>query len=391
MRAPASPRIQLAVFSLLFAAGMWMSKVAQPLYFDGHGAMLAFGVGYAVMALVGGFSFAWGYLADRMGGLNAVRLGAVAYAIGISGRVFTELVPSIAFSAVAGAGASLALVGVRPWVRSFATDEEIPKFVAARSIGNQSGVFIGTLGAALLFLLAGHAEQGQRAALLVAPIAVLCGVGWTIFGGRSVKPVASPPRADRDSESSSNRGLLVKLVILGCLSGFYVSLVAPYVPVILSDGGLTDAGAAVTISVMGLAQLAATVVLARVGSSPRPFRLFIVSEAATALLTLLAAGLLALPGHVIAAILIARSAFLALAATAEETIQYVVIPGAVAGFVFGISQTAFLIGDAAGGALGAVLWESVGPWGLLVTAGMVTLANATLLPMLLRPRSSVAA
>lgn len=384
-----SLRLQLTLFSLLFAAGMWMSKVAQPLYFEGQGAMIAFGVGYAVMAIVGGLSFAWGYLADRMGGLNAVRLGGLVYAVGISGRVFTDLTPAVVFSAIAGAGASLALVGIRPWVRSQATDDEIPKIVASRSLGNQSGVFVGTLGAALIFAIAGQAGMGQRAALLVAPVLVLCGVIWISFAGRSTGYVAPAAGANAQQDTAGTQALVVKLAVLGVLSGFYVSLVAPYVPVILSDAGLTDTGAAVAVSVMSLAQIASTAVLTRVGTSPRPFRLFIISETATALLTLFAAGLLQLPALVVAAVFVARSAFLALAATAEETIQFAVIPAAAVGFVFGISQTAFLVGDAAGGALGAVLWHSAGPWGLLVTAGTVTLMNAVLFPLLLKRKTAV--
>lgn len=384
-----SLRLQLSVFSLLFAAGMWMSKVAQPLYFDGHGAMTAFGVGYAVMAVVGGLSFAWGHLADRMGGLDAVRVGALFYAVGISGRVFTGLVPSILFSAVAGAGASLALVGIRPWVRSRATDAQIPKIVAARSLGSESGVFVGTLGAALIFAIAGQAEFGQRVALLVAHALILVGVAWVSVAGRGSKTVPIPTQTDERS-TAAGRGLVVRLAFLGCLSGFYVSLVAPYTPVILSEAGLTDSRAAVAISAMSLAQVASTAVLARVGTSSRPFTLFVVAETATAVLTLGVAALLHLPGIVIAAVFVVRSAFLALAATAEETIQYAVIPAGAVGFVFGMSQTGFLVGDAAGGALGAVLWQSTGSWGLLVTAGAVTLVNAVVFPLLLASKRVVA-
>ena len=382
MKASGGLRLHLTVFSLLFAAGMWMSKVAQPLYFDGHGAMIAFGAGYAAMALVGGLSFVWGYLADRIGGLSAVRVGGLIYAVGISGRIFTDLVPSIIFSVIAGAGASLVLVGIRPWVRSQAMDDEIPKVVASRSLGSQAGTFAGTLGAALIFTIAGQAEQGQRAALLMAPVLVLCGIVWTVFAGRSSQYIENENNNDRE-QNRNTRILIIKLAVLGCLSGFYVSLVAPYVPVILSDIGLADAGVAIVISVVSLTQIGATAVLTKIGTSPLPFRLFIISEIATAVFTLLAVGFLRLSGPLVATIFVVRSAFLALAATAEETIQYALIPAAAAGFVFGISQTAFLAGDAAGGALGAILWSSTGPWGLLVTAGVATLANAVLFPLLL--------
>lgn len=377
-------RLQIAIFSVLFTAGMWMSKVAQPLYFDGRDAMIAFGAGYAVMALVGGLSFIWGHVADRMGGLNAVRFGAVVYAFGISGRVFTDIVPSVFFSAVAGAGASLALVGIRPWVRAHATDNEIPKIVASRSLGNQTGVFVGTLGAALIFAAGAQPEAGQQTALLVAPVLVLASVAWATFTRRS-SDLGTRLRTPSSALSTTTpRRLVVNLAVLGCISGFYVSLVAPYTPVILSDAGLTDSGAAIAVSVMSLAQFASTAALTRVRTSPRPFRLFIVSETATALLTLVAAGALQLPATVIAAIFVVRSAFLALAATAEETIQYAVMPAAGVGFIFGVSQAAFLVGDAAGGMVGAFLWHNGGARGLLVTAAAVTLVNAVMFPLLLR-------
>ncbi|KQB85682.1 hypothetical protein [Corynebacterium lowii] len=234
-------RAQVIFFSLLFTAGMWMSKVAQPLYFEGRGAMIAFGVGYAVMAVVGGFSFAWGYLADRLGGFNAVRLGAFVYALGLGGRIFTDLVPSVIFSAIAGAGASLALVGIRPWIRSRVADEEIPKIVASRSLGNQSGVFVGTLGAALIFALASQAEAGQRTALLMAPFLVMLAVAWISFAGRSARYAVPAKNNDVVHDKAATRVLVVKLAVLGVLSGFYVSLVAPYIPVIFTRAGLTDA------------------------------------------------------------------------------------------------------------------------------------------------------
>lgn len=148
---------------MLFAGGMWMSKVAQPLYFANENALIAFGVGYAVMALVGGLSFAWGALADRIGGRKAVLVGTFVYAVGIAGRLWTDLGATIAFSALAGAGASLTLTGIRPWVRSQVRDAQISFVVAGRNLGNQIGVFIGTVGAALLFAGAASANGGQAA------------------------------------------------------------------------------------------------------------------------------------------------------------------------------------------------------------------------------------
>lgn len=375
-------RAQLTVFSLLFAAGMWMSKVAQPLHFENANAMAAFGIGYAVMAIVGGLSFAWGAIADRIGGLAAVRMGAAVYAIGIGGRVLTDIVPAIAFSALAGAGASLALVGIRPWVRSQASDADIPKIVAGRNLGNQTGVVVGTVGAAAIFMLADHSQSGPVIALSVAPVLVVIGVVWLLVGARSPGTWAAP--ADAASRPTGHARVSIKLAIVGGLSGFYVSLVVPYVPLVLTAGGLSDSGAAIVVAVMSGAQIGATALLVRYGTRDKPFGLFFVAELVTGLVTVGAAIALQIPGLLVAVLLVVRAACIAIAVTTEETIQYAVIPAGAAGLVFGISQTAFLVGDAVGGATGGLLWSTLGAEGLMLIAGGATLVNAVLLPALLR-------
>lgn len=378
-------RWQLGLFSALFAAGMWMSKVAQPLHFEHAHALVAFGIGYAVMAIVGGFSFAWGAIADRIGGLNAMRIGALLYAAGLTGRVFTEIGPAVIFSAVAGAGASMTLVGIRPWIRAIASDTEIPKIVGGRNLGNQIGVFAGTLGAAGIFALASHGDTGTRAALLVAPAFVLAGALWLLRADPGPCQNRGRERTTR-IDRGAFRAVAVKLSVVGVLSGFYVSLVSPYVPLFLTHGGLTESAGAVVIALMSVVQVFVSWVLARRGTSPRPFRLFAITEAAAGGLTIAVATASNLPPVFIAALFIARAGFVALAVTAEETIQFAVIPGSAAGFAFGISQTAFLIGDAVGGAVGAPLWAWMGPGGLAAIAGVATIANAILLPALLRSR-----
>lgn len=381
-------RGQLGIFSVLFASGMWMSKVAQPLHYENAGALVAFGVGYAAMAITGGFSFVWGAIADRLGGLNAVRIGALVYAVGIAGRFLTDVAPTVAFSVIAGAGASLALVGIRPWVRSRATDEEIPSIVGGRNLGNQVGMFVGTVGAAALFAFVPGTDAGTLAALGVAPLLVVLGFVWLLMFGRTGAPVDLTAAAETSGRSSF-RGLATKLAAIGVLSGFYVSLVTPYLPLFLTRGGLPDAAAAVVIAAMSFAQIAVTAVIARRGTRARPFRLFLIAESVTGLLTLTVALALSVSPILVAVLFIARAGFVAIAVTSEETIQYAVIPGNAAGFVFGISQTAFLIGDALGGALGAPLWTMLGPTGLATIAGAATLANAILLPALLRTKAPV--
>lgn len=381
-----SLRIQVGVFSVLFASGMWMSKLAQPLHYEAAGALVAFGIGYAVMACVGGLSFAWGAIADRIGGVNSVRAGILLYAIGIAGRVLTDIVPTVVFSGLAGAGASLALVGLRPWIRSAAPDDLLPRVVATRSFGNQAGVFVGTLGAAALFL-AVDGELGTTIALLLAAVVAFAGFLWmlTIRGGA---PSRVPQAADRTHDDRRRwRPVAVRLAVVGVLSGFYVSLITPYLPLYLTTSGLSEAAAAVVVAGMSVVQLGMTAILARKGTRSRPIALFLVTELAAGAITLgLAFALGASPGLAVV-FLLARAAFVAVAVTAEETIQYAVIPGNAAGVVFGISQTAFLIGDAVGGAIGGPIWAVWGPVPLAIVAGAATLANAVILPAMFRSRA----
>ncbi|QAV70365.1 MFS transporter [Salinibacterium sp. UTAS2018] len=378
-------RVQLSFFTALFAAGMWMSKVAQPLYFERLDSLLAFGVGYAVMAVVGGLSFAWGALADRIGGLRAVKIGTLIYGVGIAGRLLTDLVPVVIFSAIAGLGASLVLVAIRPWVRSNATDDELPRIVGARNLGNQIGVVTGTAGAAVIFSMIDSRIDGPATALWVAPGLIALALLWlTLMPQTRLNPPRLSTRGVRDAPRiSSFRSIGFRLAIIGLISGFYVSLVAPYAPLILTEGGASAAQAAIVLALLSGAQILVSWALSRWGSHSRPFRLFALAEVSAGALAILLGLSFGLGLFWVALVFVLRAALIALAVACEETIQYAVIPAHATGLIFGISQAAFLVGDAVGGALGAPLWLATGPEGLLLTAGCATLLNAVLLPVLL--------
>ncbi|RLP82338.1 MFS transporter [Mycetocola lacteus] len=380
-------RGQLGIFSALFAAGMWMSKIAQPLYFEQRGALVAFGIGYAVMAVAGGFSFIWGVTADRIGGLWSVRIGTALYGIGIAGRIFTDTVPVIVFSAISGVGASMAMVAIRPWVRSTVTQQEIPRVVGARNLGNQTGVLIGTVGASAIFALSLRGSVEPAAALIIAPVLIVAAFIWVLvcpvvtLPGEPVGASTGPHQAPPDRRG---RYLALRLTMIGLLSGFYISLTVPYLPLVFTDSGASASQSALVIGMMSVVQMGISWILARRKAGFRPLALFIVSEISTGLLTLAAVLALGLGPGLLAVIFIARAAFVSLAVVAEETIQYAVMPRESAGFMFGISQTAFLVGDALGGAVGAPLWIAGGAAGLLTTAGIITLVNALVLPLLLK-------
>ncbi|GEM_PF-2008471 len=375
-------RVRVLVFSVLFSTGMWLSKVAQPLYFDANGAITAFGIGYAVMAIAGGLSFVWGVIADRVGGLTVVTVGCVIYAVGLLGRVNTDAVPTAMFGAIAGAGASMVLVGMRPWLSGVAAEDQIPRIVAGRNLGNQVGTVLGTLIAAGVFALPAVSPTGPFVAIVIAPCFVLIAGAWLVRGQQRSAPEHT--KADEDEHGRAPVWLCVKLVAIGLVSGFYVSLIVPYMPLIIRDAGASAPFASLIVGAMSAAQIAASAVLTKRASSTKPIRLFVLAELATGVLTVGAALALQLPTALLAFLLICRAAFVAIAVAAEETIQFAVIPHRSAGLVFGAAQTAFLIGDAAGGLVGAQLWSAAGARALLLVAGAITVFNAALVPLLLR-------
>ncbi|MBJ7291699.1 MFS transporter [Williamsia sp.] len=380
---------RLAVYSLLFSSGMWMSKTAQPLYFEAAGALTAFGAGYAVMAVAGGLSFFWGALADRIGGLNLVRIGLVLYAVGLTGRLLTGLVPVIVFSAVAGFGASAALVAIRPWIRSMVPDDDIPRLVAVRNSTSQAGVFVGTLGAAAVLLLG---DTGPTVALALAPVLVLLAALWLSVGsvpdGQRTRTDAGDPPPDHQ-KPTRGRSLAIALMAISALSGLYVSMVTPYVPLILTGAGGTASEAAVGIALLSACQFSVSSVLARYASlGSRPFVAFVGAEIAAGVLTLGVSALLDFSFWIVVVAFVVRAAMVSIAVVTEETVQYALVPANGSGLVFGLAQSGFLAGDAIGGLVGAQLWEAGGGQLLLEVAGVLTLANAVLVVALLGRRWS---
>ena len=211
---------------------------------------------------------------------------------------------------------------------------------------------------------------------------MLTGAVWLLYASEQTGSWEGPD--PNTSNPSGKRWLCIKLVIIGLVSGFYVSLITPYLPLVLTAAGASTTVAALTLGGMSCAQIVATSVMTKRARNPRPVTLFFITELGTGVLTLLAALSLGLAPVVLTAILVCRAAFVAIAVAAEETIQYAVIPASASGLIFGASQTAFLIGDALGGAFGAQIWSSGSPSSLLLTGGLITMANAVLLPLILR-------
>ncbi len=169
---------------------------------------------------------------------------------------------------------------------------------------------------------------------------------------------------------------------LGLLMGFYVSLLSPYLPLLLVDRGVPLAWVGVVLAVASVVRLAAASVSGRYLRERSPLAVFLISEACCALTTLVLA---VAAGPWIAAVALAlRGAFLLGATVSQELLQMGAFPTALAGVFFGLTQSAFLAGDSLGGALGGLLYHRLGSSTTVLIATALTAANAVLVPLFYR-------
>ncbi len=173
LTAPASVRVpgtrRVAVFTLLFFIGMWLSKTVHPLYFERHGHLVAFGLSYTAMAVAGTMSVFVGRLADRWGPRLVMVLGSVLYSAGMTLRVFHDS-PTIAVvsGVVGGLGASSVFVALRMWTLLNADESQRPGVISRREFMNQAGMALGTGSAGALVTVIGSGDRGYVGVLLLA-------------------------------------------------------------------------------------------------------------------------------------------------------------------------------------------------------------------------------
>ncbi|WP_432114601.1 MFS transporter [Streptomyces sp. S1] len=383
-RVPGARRV--AAFTLLFFAGMWLSKTVHPLYFERHGHLVAFGLSYTAMAIAGTMSVFVGRLADRWGPRPVMALGSVLYSAGMALRVFHDS-PALAVvsGVVGGLGASSVFIALRTWTLLNADESQRPGVISRREFMNQAGMALGTGSAGALVTVIGSGDRGYVAVLLLA-------AGFVLATLALVPPSRPhvPAGADKEAADSPrlrdvftrHRSMALGVAGLGLLMGFYVSLLSPYLPLLLADRGVPLAWVGVVLAVASIVRLAAASVAGRYLRERSPLAVFLISEACCAATTLVLA---VAAGPWIAAVALAlRGAFLLGATVSQELLQLNAFPTALAGVFFGLTQSAFLAGDSLGGALGGLLYHRLGSSTTVLIATALTAANAVLVPLFYR-------
>ncbi|MFI8265030.1 MULTISPECIES: MFS transporter [unclassified Streptomyces] len=396
LTAPAHTRIpgtrRVAAFTLLFFAGMWLSKTVHPLYFERHGHLVAFGLSYTAMAVAGTMSVFVGRLADRWGPRPVMALGSILYSGGMALRVFHDS-PALAVTSgvVGGLGASSVFIALRTWTLLNADDHQRPGVISRREFMNQAGMALGTGSAGALVTVIGSGDRGYVGVLLLAAGCVLATLVFIPPSKPHVRAGTGKDPADRPrlrDVVTQHRGMALGVAGLGLLMGFYVSLLSPYLPLLLADRGVPVAWVGVVLAVASVVRLVAASVADRFLRERSPLAVFLISEGCCALTTLVLA---VAAGPWIAAVALAlRGAFLLGATVSQELLQLGAFPAGLAGVFFGLTQSAFLAGDSLGGALGGLLYHRLGSSTTVLIATALTAANAVLVPLFYRTRASSA-
>ncbi|MFE9679784.1 MFS transporter [Streptomyces sp. NPDC006259] len=380
---------RLAAFTFLFFSGMWLSKTVQPLYFERNGHLMAFGLSYTAMAVAGTASVFIGRLADRWGSRPVFLSGAFLYSAGMALRV-VHAVPVVAILSgfIAGIGASGVFIAIRTWIVHHTEEDQRTGIVARREFMNHAGMALGTGAAGGLAALAGGGNRGYVFVLLLAAGCVLTAAlvvppdrtateRQSAFDGKSPADGGGTPGLVQTLRS--HRALALGVVGLGLLMGFYASLLTPYLPLLLKERGVPLEFVGVVLAAAGLSRLTAAAMAGPVLRRRPPLRVFMLSESACAVATLILA--LSVSPWIAAAVLILRGVFLLGATVSQELLQLGAFPSAVAGAFFGLVQSAFLAGDALGGAVGGWLYQSLGSDRTVMVATVLTAANAIFVPL----------
>jgi MFS family permease len=299
---------------------------------------------------------------------------------------------------IAGMGASGIFIAIRTWIVHHTEEDQRTGIVARREFMNHAGMALGTGAAGALAALAGGGNRGYVFVLLLAAGCVLA-AALVVPPDRTatVRESASDGKGSPDGDATpglvqtlrSHRALALGVVGLGLLMGFYASLLTPYLPLLLKERGVPLELVGVVLAAASLSRLTAAAMAGPVLRRRPPLRVFMISESACAAATLILA--LSVSPWIAAAVLILRGVFLLGATVSQELLQLSAFPSAVAGAFFGLVQSAFLAGDALGGAVGGWLYQGLGSDRTVMVAAVLTAANAICVPLFygrLRARTS---
>ncbi|MDO4441184.1 MAG: MFS transporter [Moraxella sp.] len=350
----ATPNISCyTLFTLLFQMGMAVSLAAMPIYFKQEDAISAYGMAYSVMAITGAFSFIYGVFIDRIGFAKALMFGVLLYAIALSMRIFTHPMMAVMTAIMAGIGASVAILANRSWILqiSQSSTHNTTKITAMRSVLMNTSTLVGTALVSLAVFVFGSVYFWLllSAGALVMISAVFA--RQNLSQDNNIRLVQKPNQPKRTFRQTLT--VFVGLFVLAnFVMGVYVGLFKPYLILMFIDYGVSESKSVFIFLLTTFMTIVVNALLLKYHRSVKniPFiGYFLAMAGYVACFVVMAAGLFyGLGLWVLVLAVLARSAFSGLAVSFEEVLEYELFDKASLATALGLTQTAFLAGDAVG-------------------------------------------
>ncbi|GIN59541.1 hypothetical protein J8TS2_38600 [Lederbergia ruris] len=375
LRKYASARAFL-VFSILFYLAMYVSKTVHALWFNEQHALPLYGFSYTMMAVAGVLSFLTGRLGDIFSPSFALRTGVIFYSIGLFLRIITNSIVIAGLSGfIAGIGASLVIVSMRHWILSIGEQEDRPAIVSLKETSRNVGTSIGTAIAGISVIGVSLVFSKPLPVVLILS-AILC-FSSLLF----IPKIQKTNKKDTKEKEKTNskprvsKRLLVGVITFGVIAGLTVSMLAPYLPIILNNQGVSVSLIGIYMALISICGVISSPMFSGKKINENKTKIFFLSELFVGIVTLLF--ILNLPSIVIPLILILRAFFMAGSIISQELLELDMFPKYAIGMLYGFSQSSFFIGDAIGGTLGGFLYNLNQDFALLACA-LLTLINALL-------------
>lgn len=383
-----NPTLTFSIFQVFFFMVMWTSKILHPIYFESAGSLANFGLSYSCMALAGYFSFLTGSFTDRIGSAKSLALGSILYSMGLFARAYPESKALAIFSGlIAGVGASMTLNSLRLWMLEKATSENKARWVGLKSSTAALGTAIGCALAGFLPTLSFLAIpvkvilMSSGIALFVAGLAIFLFShrNGTISSAKKVSPLRNIKKV-----FTEHRRLALFTSSIGALTGFYVSFVSPYLPLIMKEKGLSLESIGLSIGVFSLIRFLLDPMIARWIEKKKSdsLKIFLIAELSILFVT----GIFAftVSKEIFIGFLVLRSIALGFSTISEELLWIKKFPREIVGLLFGLNQSSFFLGDFVGGLMNGSLYQAFGLSACVIVAVAAIIANAYLFFILFR-------
>jgi MFS family permease len=368
--------IPFSLFCSLFFFAMWTSKLIQPIYFENSHQLINYGLNNSAMALAGYFTFLIGHAFDRYGFRTGLITGCLAYAFGLYLRIYpSSATLNIAGGLIAGLGASCAIVGTRFWMLHISTANNQSRMMGIRNSTTALGAAIGS---AVAGIAAGkHFEIPLPTILISASVVMILLSGWVYSTAPKEKssPLISESKKGLWGFFLENKNLSLWALGIGCMDGFYVSFISPYLPVILKSKGFDMTAVGLSTGVLALVRFVVDPMVGRWLESRKEHSFLICICAEFGLLAATSVFLSPINHTGFILFLILRSALLGISVIAEEITWLKIFPKENIGLCFGLIQSGFFLGDFFGGLINGRLYALKGVEGCAMVAMVVMTVN----------------